>query len=142
MSKAITIISPTSEICPELSPGQKILSPGCPRFSASIRRIQRRDKILYQEIDANRSKLRELMLAESGFRPGQTVRHRRDRIVGRVARVDAPSFAEGDAEIGLYVHEQLPSGRFSRTETWWFGWHVDIVEPGKAPQRKRARAAA
>jgi hypothetical protein len=127
---------------PNSVPGQKILSPVCHRFSASIRRIQRRDKFLYQELDQNRAKLRSLMLAESGFRPGQTVRHRRDRVVGRVVRVEFPSFAEGDAELGLYVHEQLPSGRFSRRETWWFSWHVDIVEPEKAPRQRRALAAA
>jgi hypothetical protein len=133
------ILSPRRQ---KLSPGRKILSPVCHRFSESIRGIQKRDKFLYQELDANRSKLRELMLAESRFRPGQTVRHRRDQIVGRVVRVDAPGFAEGDAELGLYVHERLPSGRFSRKETWWFGYHVDVVDPEKAPQRKRARAAA
>jgi hypothetical protein len=127
---------------PNSVPGTKFLSPVCPRFSESIRGIQKRDKFLYQELDANRSKLRELMLSESSFRPGQIVRHRRDQIVGRVVRVDTPSFAEGDAELGLYVHEQLPSGRFSRKETWWYGYHIDIVEPGKPRQRKRTLAAA
>ena len=127
---------------PNSVPGTKFLSPVCPLFSESIRRIQQRDKALYRELDANRTKLRELMLSESRFRPGQIVSHRRDQIVGRVVRVDAPSFAEGDAELGLYVHERLPSGRFSRAETWWYSFHIDIVDPGKAPQRKRARAAA
>jgi hypothetical protein len=112
------------------------------RFSETIRQIQQRDKALYRELDDNRRQLRSLMLAESRFKPGQIVTHRQNQITGRIARVDAPSFAEGDAEVGLYVYEQLPSGRFSRGETWWFSYHVDIVEPGKPPQRKRARAAA
>jgi hypothetical protein len=100
----------------------------------TIGQIRERDKVLREEIKDNEEKLRELMLSEARFKPGLMVRHFWKGAIGRIARVEVPgifSDAKDDTDLSLHVHEQLPSGRFSRKEALWISLFVEILEPGK-----------